>query len=118
MLIEDYGLIGDLESSALVGRNGAIDWLCVPRFDSPASLAALLGTEEHGQWLLAPTAATISSSRRYRAGTLILETDFACEQGRVRVTDFMPCRAGGPPRLMRIVEGLEGAVPMSMVLRL
>ena len=118
MLIEDYGLIGDLESSALVGRNGAIDWLCVPRFDSPASMAALLGTEEHGQWLLAPAGATVSSSRRYRPDTLILETDFTCEEGRVRVTDFMPHRAGGPPRVMRIVEGLEGAVPMSMALRL
>jgi GH15 family glucan-1,4-alpha-glucosidase len=116
--IEDYGLIGDLQAAALVGRDGAVDWLCLPRFDSPSCLSALLGDEMHGRWLLAPTGEVRASSRRYRPGTLVLETDFETAEGAARVIDFMPRRAGGPPRVMRIVEGLRGQVPMRMELSL
>jgi GH15 family glucan-1,4-alpha-glucosidase len=118
MLLEDYGLIGDMESAALVGRNGSVDWLCLPRFDSAACFSALLGDERHGCWLLAPAGAVRATARRYRPGTLILETDFETADGAVRVIDFMPRRAGGAPRLMRIVEGLRGRVPMRMQLAL
>jgi GH15 family glucan-1,4-alpha-glucosidase len=118
MLIEDYGLIGDLQTAALVGRDGDVDWLCLPRFDSPSCFAALLGDERHGRWRLAPEAETRARSRRYRAGTLVLETDFETAEGAARVIDFMPRRGGGPPRLMRIVEGLRGRVPMRMELSL
>src|SRR5688500_2595441 len=114
MLIEDYGLVGDLESAALVGRNGSVDWLCLPRFDSASCFTALLGAERHGRWLVAPAGEVRSSSRRYRPGTLILETDFTTAEGEVRVIDFMPRRARGHPRLMRIIEGLRGRVPMRM----
>jgi GH15 family glucan-1,4-alpha-glucosidase len=118
MLLEDYGLIGDLESAAIVGREGGVDWLCLPRFDSASCFSALLGDERHGRWLLAPAGEVRSTSRRYRPGTLVLETDFETDGGAVRVIDFMPRRAGGPPRLMRIVEGLRGRVPMRMALTL
>jgi GH15 family glucan-1,4-alpha-glucosidase len=118
MLLEDYGLIGDTESAALVGRNGAVDWLCLPRFDSGSCFAALLGDERHGRWLVAPVAEPRATSRRYRPGTLVLETDFETADGAVRVIDFMPRRIQGPPRLMRIVEGLRGRVPMRMELSL
>ena len=114
MKIEDYGLIGDLRTTALVGRNGSIDWLCLPRTDSPACFAALLGTEEHGRWLIRPSQRVRKVSRRYREGTLILETDFETETGAVRVVDFMPLRNGGAPQLVRIVEGLRGEVAMRM----
>ena len=117
-LIEDYGLIGDLESAALVSRDGTIDWLCLPRFDSAACFAALLGDERHGRWLLAPGGAVTTTSRRYRPGTLVLETDFETSDGAVRVIDFMPRRGRGAPRVMRIVEGLRGRVPMRMELLL
>jgi GH15 family glucan-1,4-alpha-glucosidase len=90
MLIEDYGLIGDLRAAALLGRNGSIDWLCLPRFDSPSCLSALLGEKQHGRWLLAPAGEERLGTRRYRTGTLVLETDFEVEQGKVRVIDFMP----------------------------
>jgi GH15 family glucan-1,4-alpha-glucosidase len=116
--IEDYGLIGDLQAAALVGRDGSVDWLCLPRFDSPSCLSSLLGNEEHGRWLLAPAGEARASSRRYRPGTLVLETDFETAEGAVRVIDFMPRRAGGPPRLMRIVEGLRGRVSMRLELSL
>ena len=86
---EDYGLIGDCESAALVGRDGSIDWLCWPRFDSDACFAALLGSPENGRWLIAPKEATARSSRRYRGDTLILETRFECDSGTV-LLDFMP----------------------------
>ena len=76
VLLEDYGLIGDLESAALVGRNGSMDWLCLPRFDCASGFAALLGDERHGRWILAPAGEVLSASRRYRPGTLVLETDF------------------------------------------
>ena len=118
MLIEDYGLIGDMQSAALVGRNGAIDWLCLPRFDSASCFTAVLGDEQHGRWLVAPAGEIRSTSRRYRPGTLVLETDFEVEDGAVRVIDFMPRRGSGPPRVMRIVEGLRGSVPMRMDLAL
>jgi GH15 family glucan-1,4-alpha-glucosidase len=116
--IEDYALIGDMHSAALVGRGGAVDWLCLPRFDSPSCFAALLGDESHGRWLLAPAGEVRASSRRYRPGTLVLETEFETADGAVRVIDFMPRRGQGPPRLMRIVEGLRGRVPMRMELTL
>ena len=116
MLLEEYGLIGDLEAAALVGRNGAIDWLCLPRFDSASCFAALLGDERHGRWLLTPSAEVQSITRRYRPGTLILETEFETADGAVRVIDFMPRRMSGPPRVMRIVEGVRGRVPMRMEL--
>jgi GH15 family glucan-1,4-alpha-glucosidase len=118
MRIEDYGLIGDLQSAALVGRNGSIDWLCLPRFDSPSCFTALLGDESHGRWLLAPAGDVIGTSRRYRPGTLVLETDFETADGTVRVTDFMPRRGGREPQVMRIVDGLTGRVPMRMQLAL
>ena len=118
MLIEDYALIGDMQSAALVSRDGAVDWLCLPRFDSPACFAALLGGAEHGRWSLAPAGEVTGRSRRYRRGTLVLETDFETPDGAVRVIDFMPRRGEGAPRLMRIVEGLRGRVPMRMELAL
>jgi len=109
-LIEDYGLIGDLHGSALVSREGSIDWLCMPRFDSEACMAALLGRDEHGHWMLYPSARVRRTSRRYRPGTMILETDYECDGGAVRLVDFMPF--AGPQRhsVIRIVEGLEGTV--------
>jgi GH15 family glucan-1,4-alpha-glucosidase len=116
--IEDYGLIGDMQTAALVGRDGAVDWLCLPRFDSSSCFAALLGDESHGRWRLAPSDKIRATSRRYRPGTLVLETDFETDTGAVRMIDFMPRRGEGPPRLMRIVEGLRGRVPMQMELSL
>ena len=115
MLIEDYGLIGDLQTAALVGRNGSIDWLCFPRFDSGACFAALLGDESNGRWLLAPDCEIERVERRYRERSLVHELDFHTEHGSVRVTDFMPPR-GTDPDVVRIVEGLEGSVPMRMEL--
>jgi GH15 family glucan-1,4-alpha-glucosidase len=118
MLLEDYGLIGDMQAAALVGRDGAVDWLCLPRFDSPSCFSALLGDERHGRWLVAPAGAVRAASRRYRPGTLVLESDLETADGAVRVIDFMPRRGQGPPRLMRIVEGVRGRVPMRMELAL
>jgi GH15 family glucan-1,4-alpha-glucosidase len=116
MRIEDYALIGDLQTSALVGRNGSVDWLCLPRFDSASCFTALLGEEKHGRWLIAPAGEVRVVSRRYREGTLVLETDFETADGTARVIDFMPPRDGGAPQLMRIVQGLRGRVPMRMQL--
>ncbi len=116
MLLEDYGFIGDLQSAALVGRDGSVDWLCLPRFDSASCFSALLGDARHGRWLLAPVGEVRATSRRYRPGTLVLETEFETAEGAVRVIDFMPRRGEGPPRLMRIVEGVRGRVPMRMEL--
>jgi GH15 family glucan-1,4-alpha-glucosidase len=113
--IEDYGLIGDTQTAALVGRDGSIDWLCLPRFDSGACFAALLGRPEHGRWLLAPAGESRPASRRYRDGTLVLETELSSASGRVRLIDFMPIRHRAPD-VVRIVEGLEGRVPMRMEL--
>jgi GH15 family glucan-1,4-alpha-glucosidase len=111
LLIEDYALLGDLQTAALVGRDGSVDWLCCPRFDSPACLAGLLGDEGNGRWLLAPTDADASSSRRYLDDTLILETTWETADGVVRVLDFMPPR-GEAPDVVRIVEGVRGRVEM------
>ena len=111
--IEDYGLIGDLQTAALVSRHGCIDWLCFPRFDSGACFAALLGDEENGCWSLQPASGITSTMRRYRGDTLILETELACDEGVVRLIDFMPPR-GEAPDVVRIVEGVEGTVPMKM----
>ena len=108
--IEDYAVIGDLQTAALVERGGSIDWLCFPRFDSGACFAALLGTEGHGRWLLAPEAGE-TSTRRYLHDTLVLETTWKTETGSARVLDFMPPR-GEAPDVVRIVEGLEGSVRM------
>ena len=119
MRIEDYALIGDCHTAALVGRNGSIDWLCMPRFDSAACFAALLGEPRHGRWLIAPNRkvkayknrATPHVTRRYRGDSLILETEFRTSTGTVKVIDFMPAR--GPDRtIVRIVEGVSGHVAM------
>jgi GH15 family glucan-1,4-alpha-glucosidase len=118
MRIEDYALVGDLQSAAIVGRDGSVDWLCLPRFDSAACFAALVGDAGHGRWLLAPAVAVTGTSRRYRPGTLVLETDFETVQGAVRVIDFMPRRGATAPHLMRIVVGLRGRVPMRLELSL
>jgi GH15 family glucan-1,4-alpha-glucosidase len=108
--IEDYALIGDCRTAALVGRDGSIDWLCWPRFDSPACFAALLGNADHGRWLIAPKDAPLVVSRRYRAGTLVLETEFQTAAGRAAVIDFMPPGDGG--HLVRIVIGQSGRVEL------
>jgi GH15 family glucan-1,4-alpha-glucosidase len=110
--IEDYGIIGDLQTAALVGRDGSIDWACFPRFDSGACFAALLGTPEHGRWVVAPRVDAWEGGRRYRARTLVLETDWETDGGAVRVIDFMPPR-GKAPDIVRIVEGLRGEVDMT-----
>lgn len=115
--IEDYALIGDLHTAALVGRDGSLDWMCLPHFDSPACFAALLDSPKAGRWLLAPAAGGLSTTRQYRGETLVLETEWHSEGGSVRVVDFMPPR-GGAADVVRIVEGLSGTVPMAMDLRL
>ncbi|AKV00784.1 Glucoamylase [Labilithrix luteola] len=107
--IEDYALIGDCQSSALVGKNGSIDWLCLPRFDSDACFAALLGDEENGFWKIAPTSAVASVRRRYRDGTLTLETEFTTDTGTVVIIDFMPI-SDPTPDLVRIVTCTKGCV--------
>src|SRR5689334_6264443 len=99
--IEDYGIIADTQSCALVGRDGSIDWLCVPRFDSPAIFAALLGTEENGHWTVAPAGTVTAVRRQYRDETLVLETLFETADGVVRLIDFMPPR-GEAPDVVRI----------------
>jgi len=116
--IESYALIGDCETAALVGRDGSIDWLCWPRFDSPACFAALLGGPEHGRWLLAPAEPAPHVTRRYRPGTLILETEFATAAGAVTLVDFMPPR-DTVSDLVRLVIGRSGHVAMrtELVLR-
>ena len=96
--IEDYALIGDTQTAALVGKNGSIDWLCLPRFDSGACFAALLGDESNGRWLLAPKGEVRRVTRRYEPGTLVLVTEFTTDDGVVEVFDCMP-RA--PPRMLR-----------------
>src|SRR4051794_166619 len=113
--IEDYALIGDCETCALVGKDGSIDWLCFPRFDSPSCFAALLGQLEHGRWLLAPTGEVTAVRRRYRPGTLVLETEFQTPDGSALVIDFMPCR-DRLPNLVRLVEGVRGRVPFRLEL--
>ena len=115
--IEDYAMIGDCATAALVGRDGSIDWLCWPRFDSAACFAALLGGPEHGRFLIAPVNATGPATRRYRDGSLVLETVFECEEGQVALIDFMAPQTDGG-LLVRIVEGRRGAVPMQLDLAL
>src|SRR5262245_40216691 len=113
MRIEDYALIGDCHSAALVGRDGSIDWLCWPRFDSAACFAALLGKPDNGFWRIAPVGGA-PSSRRYRPDSLILETEFETADGTVVLTDFMPVRDAHAD-LVRIVSGKRGRVPMESV---
>jgi GH15 family glucan-1,4-alpha-glucosidase len=120
--IEDYALIGDMQTAALVCRDGTVDWLCLPRFDSPAIFAGLLGTEEHGFWRLGPAFANgtrppSATRRRYRGDSLVLESEWDTPRGTVRVIDFMPPRDGAP-QLIRIVEGVSGRVPMRSALRM
>ncbi|MGY8711569.1 glycoside hydrolase family 15 protein [Bradyrhizobium sp. 18BD] len=113
--IEDYALIGDCETAALVGRNGSIDWLCWPAFDSDACFAAILGTDRNGRWLITPSEEATSISRRYLGNTLILETRFETESGTVALIDFMPPR-GKASDIVRLVRGLTGTVKMRMQL--
>ncbi len=115
--IEDYALVSDLETAAMVGRNGSVDWLCLPRFDSPACMAALLGTREHGMWRVSPVGRGPCTRRFYEPDTLVLRSEWETATGAVRVTDFMPPRAQ-LPCLVRVVEGLSGAVTMRSELRL
>ncbi|MFE0369436.1 glycoside hydrolase family 15 protein [Streptomyces tendae] len=120
--IEDYALIGDMQTAALVCRDGTVDWLCLPRFDSHAIFAGLLGTEENGFWRIGPAHAADdtplpSTRRRYCGDSLILESEWDTPHGTVRVTDFMPPRDGAP-QLTRIVEGVRGRVPMRSALRM
>jgi GH15 family glucan-1,4-alpha-glucosidase len=115
--IEDYALLGDLHTAALVSREGSVDWLCLPRFDSGACFAALLDTPEAGRWLLAPAAGGACTRRRYRGDTLVLESEWDTPDGTVRLIDFMPPR-GQAPDIVRIVEGVSGCVPMVSELRL
>lgn len=113
MKIEDYGVIGDMHTMALVGLNGSLDWLCVPRFASDACFAALLGDEKNGCWKICPAGAGWKTKRAYRGNTLILETEFVTESGTARLIDFMP--VSGPNRdIIRIVEGVAGEVAMQM----
>jgi GH15 family glucan-1,4-alpha-glucosidase len=113
--IEDYGLIGDCETAALVGRDGSIDWLCWPAFDSDACFAALLGTHRNGRWLIAPVEEVTKSSRRYWDNTLILETRFETENGAIALIDFMPPR-GDASDVVRLVRGISGKVKLKMQL--
>jgi GH15 family glucan-1,4-alpha-glucosidase len=115
--IEDYGIVGDLQSVALVSRHGCIDWLCFPRFDSGAIFASLLGEPENGHWTLQPAGDFTSPGRRYRGHTLVLETELETDSGAVRLIDFMPPR-GRVPDVVRIVEGVRGSVDMRMELAL
>src|SRR5207249_2969812 len=108
--IEDYAVIGDSQTAALVGRDGSIDWLCLPRFDSGAIFAALLGTEEHGRWLLAPAGQVRATRRRYRGETMVLETEFDTDEGTVRLIDFMP-PAVRPPTSSASSRGSVGGYP-------
>ncbi|MFN2555740.1 MAG: glycoside hydrolase family 15 protein [Nitriliruptorales bacterium] len=117
--IEDYALVGDTQTAALVSRSGSIDWLCLPRFDSGACFAALLGEASHGRWLLAPAAAPRAVRRRYRPSTLVLETEMDTDGGTIRLLDLMPPRGdehnrGGNCDVVRVVEGVRGRVAMRM----
>jgi GH15 family glucan-1,4-alpha-glucosidase len=112
VLIEDYALLGNCRTAALVARDGSLDWLCFPRFDAPACFAALLGDSDNGRWKIAPTDPKAQSRRRYRDGTLILETLFATDTGRAMLVDFMPMDVESS--VVRVVIGLEGTVDFSM----
>jgi GH15 family glucan-1,4-alpha-glucosidase len=115
--IEDYALIGDLYSCALVGRDGSIDWCCLPRFDSPACFGAILGEPDNGRWLIAPAHGGLATRRQYRGDTLILETEWETPEGTVRLIDFMPER-GQAPDIVRIIQGVSGRVQMKFELKL
>ncbi|MBB6416703.1 glycoside hydrolase family 15 protein [Streptomyces massasporeus] len=115
--IEDYALIGDEQTAALVGTDGSVDWLCLPRFDSAACFARMLGDEDNGYWRIAPVGADRCTRRSYRRDTLVLDTEWETEQGSVRVTDLMPQRDRAPD-LVRVVEGLDGEVTLHSVLKL
>ncbi|MET7983220.1 glycoside hydrolase family 15 protein [Streptomyces sp. NPDC005281] len=115
--IEDYALIGDEQTAALVSRDGSVDWLCLPRFDSAACFAALLGDEDNGHWRIAPEGADVCSRRAYRPDTLVLDTEWDTAEGSVMVTDLMPQREHAPD-VVRVVEGLSGRVRMRSLLRL
>ena len=115
--IEDYAIIGDMQSAALVGIDGSVDWLCLPRFDSPACFAGLLGDDRNGHWRIAPAAGPPRQRRTYQGDTLILETQWRTATGTARVIDFMPHRDGEPPVLVRIVEGVHGTVELDCELR-
>ena len=113
LCIEDYAIVADLQSAALVGNDGSIDWLCLPRFDSDACFAALLGTRDNGRWQITPEGQVTAVRRSYRPGTLILETDFETGDGAVTIIDLMPISGRGTD-LVRIVAGKRGRVPMRM----
>jgi GH15 family glucan-1,4-alpha-glucosidase len=115
--IEDYAVIADTQAAALVSRDGSIDWLCLPRFDSGACFAALLGEEGNGHWRIAPAGGVRQVQRRYQGDSLVLETEFETEDGSVRVVDFMAPRMADPD-VVRLVEGVRGRVPMRMELRI
>jgi GH15 family glucan-1,4-alpha-glucosidase len=115
--IEDYALLGDLQTAALVSTAGSIDWLCLPKFDSPACFAALLDTPDAGHWIVAPAAGGVCTRRRYVKDTLVLQTEWVSGDGTVRVIDFMPPR-GHAPDVVRIIEGVHGSVVMRSELRL
>ena len=115
--IEDYAMVGDLQTAAIVGADGSVDWLCFPRFDSPACFAALLGDESHGRWRIAPVSGGRCTRRRYRPDTLVLETEWETPEGTVRVTDCMPPRAVAPD-LVRVIEGVRGRVTLRSELRI
>ncbi|MEU0100425.1 glycoside hydrolase family 15 protein [Streptomyces sp. NPDC006267] len=120
--IEDYAPVGDMQTAALISRDGSLDWLCLPRFDTAAAFASLLGTEEHGFWRIAPTSAQDAPApdadrRRYRGESLVLESEWDTPSGTVRVTDFMPPGQEHGPQLIRIVDGVEGQVEMTSTFR-
>jgi GH15 family glucan-1,4-alpha-glucosidase len=117
MKIEDYAVIGDTQTAALVGRDGSIDWLCLPRFDSPACFASLLGGPENGYWSLRPVGDDVQVTRRYVGDSLVLETTFRTPDGEVRLLDLMPVR-GQAPDVVRVVEGVRGRVRMRCELRI
>src|SRR5689334_9950393 len=122
--LEQYALIGDRHTAALVGSDGAIDWLCLPRFDSPACFAALLGKPGNGQWAMQPTGQSTPAGRRYHRDSMVLDTELATDAGRVRLTDFMPVRSGaesssgGPATVVRVVTSLGGDVELRSTIRL
>jgi GH15 family glucan-1,4-alpha-glucosidase len=116
MKLEAYGFIGDMRGTALVGADGSIDWLCMPRFDSDASCCALLGDRTNGYWQISPRGGFTRSQQSYHGNTLVLETEFTTDQGRVRLTDCLP--VGAPHEVLRIIDGLEGTVEVESVLSL
>src|SRR6188472_1388542 len=108
--IEDYAVVGDTGTAALVGTNGSVDWLCLPRFDSPACFAAILGTEEHGHWQICPTG-PYRVTRRYVGHSAVLETTFTTDTGVVQLLDLMPVQDGRAD-LLRRITGVRGSVEM------